>query len=187
LHFFNTFAKQTHHRANIMEDGFRWKAVRSLLVLSTIPIVVMTAIRVHACWANDAYLDQVSGVWIALANDLCHGVFYRPLFGPLGYRGTRYFPLVFVLHAGLMKLGGSPILTGRLLSVASTLALLAGVYVLLRRLGVEKILAACSSLFVLCPESTQLALLAIHGDVLPAALIIWGLVECCAPRLASGN
>ncbi|HUZ47843.1 MAG TPA: hypothetical protein VMW54_14500 [Terriglobia bacterium] len=166
-----------------MEKGFRWKAVRALLVVSTIPMLLITAIRIHACWANDAYLDQVSGVWIALANDLSHGVFYRPLFGPLGYGGTRYFPLFFVLHAALMKLGGGAILTGRLLSVASTLALLAGVYALLRRLGVERMLAGCSSLFVLCSESTQLALLAIRGDALPAALVVWGFAACCGPAV----
>src|SRR5512146_2166594 len=150
------------------DDNFRWRGLRILLALSTIPIVVVTIVRIHHCWSNDAYIDHAAGVWIALANDLCHGVFYRPLYGPLGYGGTRYFPLAFVLHAGLMTLGGGPIFTGRLLASASTLALLAGVYGLLRRLGVDKLLAGCSALFVLCSESTQLALLTIRGDVLPA-------------------
>jgi len=165
------------------DSDCRWRGIRLFLALSTIPMIVITLLRIHTCWRNDAYLDQVSGVWIALANDLYHGVFYRPLYGPLGYGGTRYFPLVFVLHAGLMKLGGGPILTGHLLCLASTLALLAGVYALLRSLGVDKLLAACSSLFVLCSESTQLALLAIRGDVLPAALIVWGFVACCGPTI----
>lgn len=170
-----------------MEDGFRWKSLRFFLVVSTIPIIVVTILRIHRCWANDAYLDQVSGVWIALANDLYHGVFYRPLSGPLGYGGTRYFPLVFVLEAALTKLGGNPIVTGHLLSLASTLALLAGVYALLRRLAVGRLLAGCSSLFVLCSESTQLALLAIRADVLPTALAVWGLWACTAPDMAWGN
>ena len=165
-----------------VEKNRRQRGLRIFLGFSTIPIVVITLLRIHACWKNDAYLDQVSGVWIALANDLCHGVFYRPLYGPLGYGGTRYFPLVFVLHAGLMKLAGSLILSGRLLSLASTLALLAGVYALLRRLDVDRLLAACASLLVLCSESTQLGLLAIRGDVLPAALVFWGFVACCEPN-----
>lgn len=159
-------------------------ALRSLLVFSTIPIVVITILRVHRCWANDAYLDQVSGVWIAMANDLCHGVFYRPLFGPLGYGGTRYFPLFFVVHAGLVKLGGNLIVTGHLLSLASILALVAGVYALLRRLGVDKLLAVCASLLILCSESTQLSLLAIRGDGLSAALAVWGLWFCIGPTPA---
>lgn len=166
-----------------MEDGFRWRALRALLVFSTIPILVITVLRIHRCWINDAYLDQVSGVWIALANDLCHGVFYRPLFGPLGFGGTRYFPLVFALQAGLMKLGGGPIVTGHILSLAATLGLMAGVYVLLRKLGVNKLLAGCSAIFILCSESTQLALLAIRGDVLPAALVVWGLVACSGTEI----
>lgn len=167
------------------DDNFRWRGLRILLAVSTIPIVVVTIVRIHHCWSNDAYIDHASGVWIALANDLCHGVFYRPLSGPLGYGGTRYFPLVFVIEAGLMKLGGDPIVMGHLLSLAATLALMAGVYVLLRRLGVDRLLAFCSSVFVLCSESIQLALLSIRGDVLPAALVIWGLVACCGPVIGA--
>lgn len=166
-----------------MEDRFRWKSLRFFLVVSIIPIIVVTILRIHRCWANDAYLDQVSGVWIALANDLYHGVFYCPLSGPLGYGGTRYFPLVFVLQAALMKLGGNPIVTGHLLSLASTIALMAGVYALLRRLAVGRLLASCSALLMLCSESTQLALLAIRGDVLPAALAVWGLWACAGPDI----
>lgn len=163
------------------DSDWRWKGLRIVLGFSAAFMVAVTLLRIHTCWINDAYLNLVSGVWTALAKDLTHGVFYRPLYGPLGYGGTRYFPLVFVLHAGLMKLGGGLILTGFLLSFASTLALLAGVYALLRRLGVDKLLAGCSSLFVLCSESTQLALLTIRGDVLPAALVVWGFWACCSP------
>lgn len=166
--------------SGVTNDNFRWQGLRILLAASIIPIVVIAILRIHYCWTNDAYMDHVSGIWIALANDLCHGVFYRPLYGPLGYGGTRYFPLVFVLEAGLMKVGGGPIVMGHLLSLAATLALMAGIYVLLRKLGVDRLLAFCSSVFVLCSESTQLALLSIRGDVLPAALVIWGFVACCA-------
>lgn len=166
------------------DDNFRRRGLRLLLAVSTLPIVVVTLLRIHQCWANDAYLDQVSGVWIALANDLCHGVFYRPLYGPLGYGGTRYFPLFFLLHAGLVKLGGNLIVTGHFLSLLSVLGLLAGVYSLLRRLNVDKFLAGCSALLLLCSESTQLALLAIRGDGLPAALAVWGLWVCAGPTLA---
>lgn len=168
---------------SLTEDRSRRNALRVLLVVSIIPILIITVLRIHRCWANDAYLDQVSGAWIALANDLCHGVFYRPLYGPLGFGGTRYFPLFFVLHAGLAELAGDLITTGRLLSVASTMALLAGVYALLRRLGVDRLLAGCSALFLLCSESTQLALLTIRGDVLPAALVVWGLWACAGPAM----
>jgi hypothetical protein len=182
-HFFGVVAKVGHSMSAATDDNFRWRALRLLLVVSTIPILVLTVIRIHHCWANGAYLGHASGVWIALANDLCHGVFYRPLSGPLGYGGTRYFPLVFVLQAGLMKLGCDPIVAGHLLSLAATLTLLTGIYVLLRRLGVDQLLAFCSSVFVLCSESAQLALLSIRGDVLPAALVMWGLVACCGPTI----
>src|SRR5690349_3712070 len=44
------------------------------------------------------YLNHVSGVWATLADDVAHGVVYRPLVSDLGYGGTRYFPLYFTLH-----------------------------------------------------------------------------------------
>ena len=43
---------------------------------------------------------------MTLADDLARGTFYRPLLSPeLGFGGTRFFPLAFALHAGLLRLG----------------------------------------------------------------------------------
>src|ERR1041385_5313521 len=57
------------------------------------------------------YLTHVSGAWAALADDVAHGVLYRPLLSSLGYGGTRYFPLYFLLH-GLLARAGLPLLAG---------------------------------------------------------------------------
>src|SRR5208283_4156690 len=106
-------------------------------------IILITALRASVCWANDTWVDNPSGVIIAMAADLRDGVFYRPLLGPGGYGGTRYFPLYFVLHAALLKLGIPVLLSAYLLSAAAVFLLLLGVFYLLRGLGVEPWLAAC--------------------------------------------
>src|SRR5271170_6385663 len=97
---------------------------RTLLIASAVVIVVITGVRASYCWATDAWVNHPAGVLIAMAADLKHGVFYRPLFGPLGYGGTRYFPLYFALHAGLMKLGLPVLLSAYLLSAAAMISLL---------------------------------------------------------------
>jgi hypothetical protein len=127
-------------------------------------------------WPNDTFLNTTSGVWTALATDLLNGVFYRPLFGPDGYGGTRYFPLHFVLHAGWIKLIGDPVRAGYLMSGVGTLLLVGGVAVLLRKSGATLLAAASCAVLMLASQVTQLALLSVRGDMLPVALTVWGLV-----------
>lgn len=150
-----------------------------VLLLSVASLVLgLSALRVVVFWSNQAYLHPQSGVWVALAYDLAQGAFYRPLDGPLGYGGSRYFPLPFVLHAGLMKLTGEPMWSGHVVSLLSVFLLMSGVYVLLRRVGARRVLAASAAAFVLAPQIVQDVLLSIKGDGFAAALGIWGVALC---------
>jgi hypothetical protein len=146
-------------------------------------VVVVAAIRAGVCWWNARYLTPTNGVWLALATDLKDGLFYRPLLSPLGYGGTRYFPLFFILYALLLKLGVPVLLSGYLLSAAAIALLLVGTQCLMRRLGAEPWLAACSAGAVLAAGSVQLSLLSIHDDGLACALNICGLATISHPRL----
>jgi len=150
-----------------------------LLLFAAIGVIVLiAALRVRVCWSNDRYLDHTAGAWTALATDLKDGVFYRPLFGPDGYGGTRYFPLYFVLYALLMKLGVGVLLSGYLLSATGIIALLAGTFYLLKKLGVEPWLAVCGAGATLASYSLQLSLLSTRADGLASALDVWGLAAC---------
>jgi hypothetical protein len=123
---------------------------------------------------SGAMLNFVSGTWIALGVDLHHGVFYRPLLGEAGFGGTRYFPLWIILHAGLMRLGLSPLAAGHLISIVSALAWIAGAYRLMQELAFPPPLARALSLLTLCTSAGVLALTTVRGDLLPAALNLWG-------------
>jgi hypothetical protein len=150
-------------------------------------ILLIAVVRASYCWATDAWVNHPAGALIAMAADLKHGVFYRPLFGHVGYGGTRYFPLYFVLHALLMKLG-VPVLPGAyLLSAAAMLSLLAGVFYLLRGLEVEPWLAACSAAAVLAVISAQSSLMSPHADGLASSLNVWGLAVSVRPKLTHGK
>ena len=117
-----------------------------------------------------------------MAADLKAGVFYRPLYDNVGYGGTRYFPLYFVLHAALMKLGLPVLLGAYLLSGAAVVLLLAGMFALLRRLGVEPWLAACSTGAVLAAGCAQYSIFSPHADGLACALNVCGLAVATQPK-----
>ena len=139
--------------------------------------IVTVSLAVHAWHAvsTAAYVDFVTGVWLTLANDLVHGVFYRPLVGPDGYGGTRYFPLFFASIAGLMRLGLSPLAAGFLVSAVSAALLATGIRRVLLRFGLPPAVAAAGAIFVFAPRFVQQGLLAIRSDVLAAGLVVWGV------------
>jgi hypothetical protein len=139
--------------------------------------VVGAALAIHGWHAvtTGSYVDFVSGVWLTLADDLAHGVFYRDLIGPDGYGGTRYFPLFFTPIGALIRLGASPVASGLTVSLGAGALLLLGVRQFLTRIGLIGPMAVALSLFVLAPRFAQQTLLAIRSDILAAALVVWGL------------
>jgi hypothetical protein len=139
--------------------------------------LVTTLARLPVAWRHGAGLNHSAGVWMGLAMDVAKkGLFYRPLYGPDGIGGTRYFPLHFVLHGALIRLFGHPVLTGFLITTASSIALLAAMFVLLRRFGVEARFATCVTVLLLANVSAQVGITTIRGDLLPAAFSLWGVV-----------
>ena len=139
--------------------------------------VTGAALAIHA-WhavATGCYVDFVTGVWLALADDLARGVFYRDLIGPDGYGGTRYFPLFFASIAGLMRLGVAPLVSGFAVSGASAVLLVLGIRRFLLRIGLPGSYALACAVFVLAPRFSQQALFAIKSDFLAAGLVMWGL------------
>jgi hypothetical protein len=155
---------------------------RTLLYAAVALVLVLAATRAWICWTRDAEISHASGVVMAMADDLQHGVFYRPLFGRLGYGGTRYFPLFFVIHAGLLKLGMPVLASGYLLCGAAVALLMVGTYRLLTTLKVEPWLAACSTAALLAAGSAQLSVVSPHPDGLASALNVWGLAVIAQPR-----
>jgi hypothetical protein len=153
-------------------------AHRVLAFAAVALIVVLVAVtigRVTRAWPREAHLSYVEGIWIGLAIDSSQGTLYRPLDGPLGYGGTRYFPLFFSVHGALIRGGINPIVAGYALSAISVALLVASVFVLLRRLHVDAIVASAAAVVMLACQPVQMALLVIRGDALPAACAVLGL------------
>lgn len=151
------------------------RSARPLLVLAA-ALALATAARLPAAWESGNALNHVSGVWMTLADDLARGTFYRPLHEPgEGYGGTRYFPLAFVVHGGLVRAGAPLLAAGYAIALGAGLALGAGVFLLLRALGRGRLASAAFVPLAFAGFAGQHALTAVRGDLLPVALSAIGL------------
>lgn len=147
-------------------------------VAATVAALALAAFVAHAWQAlGGAYLSYVSGIWIALGKDLASGVFYRDLIGPLGYGGTRYFPLFFTIIGVLLKAGLPPLVAGWTASAIAALILATGLARVGRALGAPRpmqwLLAACA----ISPYFVQQTLFEVRADVIAAGLNLWGLAS----------
>ena len=88
------------------------------LILGAVALTVVVLIAdAIVSLRSGAYLNLGSGVWLALARDTSNGIFYRPLWNGAEYGGTRYFPMLFVSIAALMRLGMAAVSAGLTVSM----------------------------------------------------------------------
>jgi hypothetical protein len=99
-------------------------------------LLVGSVAFVAAAHVADRYaLGWVQGTRMALARYVNEGLLYPPLFAHGRFGGTRFMPVPTVLHAGAARITDEYVVSGKLVGAASTVLLLTGLYVLLRRLG----------------------------------------------------
>jgi hypothetical protein len=163
-----------------VSDHWLDRALHAAGAVLAVALPALTIARAARAWPREAHLGYAEGIWLGLANDVNRHVFYRPLQGPLGYGGTRYFPLFFLLHAALIRIGLDPIVAGYLLAASSVALLVVTVLLFLRMAGGSVLLCAAAAAVVLSCQPVQMAALTIRGDGLPAALTLLGLA-CCLP------
>ena len=163
----------------------RWSFWLAAIVASAVVVITLLHIVRDLPSYTGIVTSDPSGTWTGLAVDLANGEFYRPVISDDGFGGTRYFPLHIVLHASAIKLGLGPVVAGHLVSLGSLIAILVAAYLLLRRMGVRRSLSVCACTLTLGLYSQQLALIEARGDLLPAALNLWGLVVFVSKRVSN--
>jgi len=152
------------------------RPILALLVTTSALVVIGCLARQFVSWRNFGDLESEGGMWTTLALDAANGIIYRPIFSPLGYGGTRYSPLHFLIHAGLLKAGAPPIPSGFLMGIACALVTLAGIYVLMRKLQTPRSLAIPLTTFFLAAFCVRSGILSIKADLLATGLDVWGLI-----------
>jgi hypothetical protein len=139
-------------------------------------VVAFAALAAHTWQAfPNGYLGCISGIWLALGRDLAGGVFFRDLIGPLGYGGTRYFPLFFTLIGSMIAVGLPPLAAGWLASAFSGVVLATGAARVSRALDAPRHVAWLAAAGAVAPYFVQQTLFEIRADVLAAGLNLWGL------------
>jgi hypothetical protein len=143
-------------------------------------VILLSYVVVAAAHCNDRYqVSMVSGTCIALAQRLNDGVFYPALFDGERYGGTRYMPLSFVLHAGLARVTGEYLISGKLLTYVLSLILFAEVFVILRSWNCGRGVVLALTALVLLTPAGFLACTTIRGDLLPVVLQLAALMVAC--------
>jgi hypothetical protein len=151
----------------------RW-ADRLIVCVAALTVILLIADSIISI-ASGAYLNLGSGVWLALARDTHDGVFYRPLWNGTEYGGTRYFPMLFVLTAGLMRLGADAVTAGVTVSMIGLIAMGTSVALLLKRLAVPSSLVIAGTTLSIAAYFVHQTAFAIRCEPLAAAFAIFGL------------
>lgn len=147
---------------------------RLILWVAALAAVVLVADSIISI-STSTYLNLGSGVWLALARDVHDGVFYRPLWNGSEYGGTRYFPVLFVSTAALMRLGLHPVSAGMTVSMVGLLGMAVAVAVFLKRLGVSPTLVAAGATLTISPYFVHQTAFAIRCEPMAAGLGFFGL------------
>jgi len=132
--------------------------------------VLFTVVHVARALPNWSHLNYVSGVWLGLAADVSHGIWFRPILSELGYGGAIYLPAYFASVGALMRAGMPAVAAGFTISVLSGVLLCAGVYGFLRRQQAGKLLSMSAAFLSLGAVSVQHAITSTRGDLLSTAL-----------------
>jgi hypothetical protein len=156
----------------------RWIAwLLHFALLGAASLVLLSFVILTIAHFADRYqVNFVSSVYTALAVRLNQGTFYPDLYDGANYAGTRYMPLHFVLHAGLARLTGEYLMSGRLLTGALTILLCGQLFVILRKLRCDSPLAMALTSLVLVSNTGFLACTTIRGDLLPVVLQLAALM-----------
>jgi hypothetical protein len=154
-----------------------------MVSLWTRPLILCAVLLTAAVLAADAvvsiasgvYLNFSSGVWLALAHDTAGGVLYRPLWNGVEYGGTRYFPMLFVAIAALMRAGVPPVAAAVTVSMLGLAAMIAAVFVLLKRLTASTPLAMLGAALSAAPYFVHQTAFAVRCEPIATAFAVSGL------------
>ena len=141
-------------------------------------VLALVSMAVFVAWAllsavhlDDRYqVDHVGGVRMALARYINGGVLYPPLFEDGTYGGTRFMPLPLLLHGALARVTGEYLVSGKLLSYAVMVALLAVMVVIMVRMRCRPPIAVALAALVLTTHTGLAAGMDLRGDGLPLLL-----------------
>jgi len=150
-------------------NGLSRPVARGLAGLAT--VLLLATIVIGVVHIDDRYrVDTASGARVALAHYFDEGTLYPPLYDGERYGGTRFMPLPLVMHGFAAKVTNEYLISGKVLSLLTTLGVLALVLFLLRRARCPWPIALALAALVLATETGLNGTLSIRGDSLSLLL-----------------
>jgi hypothetical protein len=155
-----------------------WLSATCIAGSAATAAVVAFVVAVHI---GDRYaVDHASGARIALARYAAHGVLYPPLVAEDRFGGTRFMPLPVVLHAGLARLTGEFLVSGKALALATMLAVGLVLFRVLRSGDCPLPLSVGLVAAVFSTGTGLLATTGLRGDSLPLLLQLLAVAVAAA-------
>jgi hypothetical protein len=169
-------------------EGLLGRVSKAALVLSTLWLAASTLL-IQVVHVGDRYaVGYVQGTRMALAAYLNEGTLYPPLFDGSRYGGTRFMPIPTALHAALARWTDEYLVSGKVVGYVSAALLVGLVYVVLRRIGLDRLASAAISSSILATVPGFFVARSIQGDALPvvfqlaAVLTVTGVTPSTSRR-----
>jgi hypothetical protein len=161
---------------SLRSDQDRLRKLLELAVLASSALVLISWLLIAIVHVDDRYnVGHVTGSWFALARYVNEGTLYPPLFTGRAFGGTRDMPLQFVAHAGLARITGEYLVSGKLLAYSSAAACFVLLFFICRAISGSSVLSAGLVAAVLSTGPGLLDSTTVRGDMLPVALQLGAL------------
>jgi hypothetical protein len=141
----------------------------SLAILSGIVLLGWLA-RALAHLHDSSNVDAAGGAWTGLAWFANAGTLYPSLHAGGSFGGTRFMPLPILLHAGLARLTGEYLVSGKLIALLLAAALVAVMVVVLRGMRCPASYAVALAAAFVAGGAGFAVTLGIRFDALPVIL-----------------
>jgi hypothetical protein len=133
-------------------------------------------------WPGSFFSSAAGGTWTALAWDFAHGSLYRPVLSASGFGGTRYMPLLFMLHGALIRFRIDPVHAGVLLMQGSVVVASIALYAALRAGGVAPTFALAFAVTPWATVTYQKFCTDLRADYAAAAFVVAAVGAVCMAR-----
>ncbi len=165
-------------------DGMA-RAIRVFLLVAA-GVVFAGWILIAVVHVDDRFMmGEADGARMGLARSAHEGVLYPPLYADGAFGGTRLMPIPIALHTGASLVTSEYLVSGKLVSYASLLVLVAVCFAALRSVGCSTPVAAALVASFVGTRIGFLASLRISGDALPAAIQVVALMLVSRDRSRS--
>lgn len=139
----------------------------------TSAVVLVSFVTLAAVHANDRFeVGWVQGTRMALARYANDGTLFPPLYDGMNFGGTRFMPLPVLLHAGIARLTGEYLLSGKIASYLTSAIMFGSMFILLKKMGCRNEMAVALTAATAATWAGFQTLLSIQGDALP---VVWQL------------